>query len=71
MPKNTNSNIQERTPTILEGRLTLRISEAAEALGVSETTVRRMIRRQLVTTLRVLRVHLIPVAQLRALIGGK
>lgn len=71
MPKNTNSNTQQRPPTTLEGRLTVRIPEAAEALGVSQTTVRRMIRRNLITTLRILRIHLIPVDQLRALIGGK
>lgn len=71
MQKIPNSIPLERPPATLEGRLTLRIPEVAQLLGVSQTTVRRMIRRRHLQTLRILRVHLIPVDQLQTLIGSK
>jgi excisionase family DNA binding protein len=71
MQKIPNSNTPERQPATLEGRLTLRIPEVAQALGVSESSVRRMIRRRALRPLRILRVLLVPVDQLQTLLGSK
>ncbi|MBL9181336.1 MAG: helix-turn-helix domain-containing protein [Verrucomicrobiaceae bacterium] len=71
MKQYTTSSSNTCPTSLFEGRLTLRIPEVAQLLGVSETTVRRMIRRRHLQTLRILRVHLIPVDQLQTLIGSK
>lgn len=52
-------------------RLTLKIGEAASLLGVSTSTVRRLISRGFLRPLRQLRHLLIPVEQLTALVAAE
>ncbi|MCB1232273.1 MAG: helix-turn-helix domain-containing protein [Verrucomicrobiae bacterium] len=47
----------------------MKVAEAAEALGVSQTTVRRLIRRGSLRPCRALRHVLIPVSEVRRLLG--
>ena len=51
-------------PTVSQGRLALRPSEAAQALGVSERTLRKWMRDEGLPYVRVSGVVLIPRAQL-------
>ena len=50
-------------------REAMKVAEAAEALGVSQTTVRRLIRRGSLRPCRALRHVLIPVSEVRRLLG--
>ncbi len=49
---------------------TVKIREAAAILGICENSVRRLIDRGKIRTIRVLRHHLIPVAELDKLLAG-
>lgn len=62
------SSILKNQPNTFEGRLTLRIPEVAKALGISETSVRRLIRRGQLKPLRLFRHVLIPTEQLTKLV---
>lgn len=71
MKQNTTSSNNANPVTLFEGRLTLRIPEVAQALSVSESTVRRMIRRGHLKPLRIVRHILVPVDQLSKLVNGE
>jgi excisionase family DNA binding protein len=58
------------SPVTFDGRLALRIPEVAQALGVSETSVRRLIQRGHLKPLRLFRHVLIPTEQLTKLVGN-
>jgi len=51
-------------------RITYKIKEAAQILGVSTITIRRAIERKLITPCRAFRHPLIPASELEKLIGG-
>lgn len=71
MQKIPNSIPLERPSATLEGRLALRIPEVAQALGISKTSVRRLIKRGHLKPLRILRHVLVPVEQLSKLVNGE
>ena len=62
--------LEQRLSTVFEGQLTLRISEAAKVLGVSETSIRRLIKRGHLKPVRLFRHVLIPIRQLTMLIDN-
>lgn len=64
------ANTASKTESAHKERLTLKIKEAAQLLGVSSASVRRLIQRGQLKPLRHLRHVLIPVHQLRELIEG-
>lgn len=69
-PKSYPSQNQTQTAS-LERRLALSISETAQLLSVSETSVRRLILRGVLQPLRILRHIMIPAEQLIKLAGDK
>jgi len=52
-------------------RLSFKVSECAELTGLSEASIRRAIKRGLLTPCRAFRHPLIPASQLHALIEGR
>ena len=65
------SSTKENNPPTIDGRLALRIPEVAQALGISKTSVRRLIKRGHLKPLRILRHVLVPVEQLSKLVNGE
>lgn len=61
--------MKKTIPNPLPSRLTLKVGEAASVLGVSTSTVRRLIARGFLKPLRQLRHLLIPVDQVNALVA--
>jgi excisionase family DNA binding protein len=51
-------------------RRALSISEAAETLGISHWSIRRLIKSGALRTCRVLRTHLIPIDEIDRLLGN-
>lgn len=64
-----NLSINAGSPHPMTARLTLKVGEAASLLGVSTSTVRRLIARGFLKPLRQLRHLLIPVDQVNALVA--
>jgi len=61
--------MDEPSPT-QQPRKALTISEAAQTLGVSHWTVRRLIKSGALRSCRVLRTHLVPVGEIDRLLGN-
>ena len=62
--QNTNQKVRDKVE-----RLAVKVSEAAAIIGVSEATIRRAIKRGLLKPCRAFRHPLIPIEQLRQLVG--
>lgn len=63
------AQMSESTPPHIP-RKALSIDEAAETLGVSHWTIRRLIKSGAIRSCRVLRVHLIPIGEIDRLLAG-
>jgi len=62
--QNTSKKVRDKVE-----RLAVKVSEAAAIIGVSEATIRRAIKRGLLSPCRAFRHPLIPIEQLRQLVG--